>query len=70
MGSTSVKDVGNLLGGLSIGAQNMMMGKISTDAKSASLGFKSFLTAGQADMEAAAPKVSSTAMDKNPAYKG
>ncbi len=70
MGSTSVKDVGNLLGGLSIGAQNMMMGKISTDAKSASLGFKSFLTAGQADMEAEAPKVSSTAMDKNPAYKG
>ncbi|MBR4277925.1 MAG: hypothetical protein IKQ28_05765, partial [Lachnospiraceae bacterium] len=70
MGSTSVKDVGNLLGGLSIGAQSMMMGKISTDAKSASLGFKSFLTAGQADMEAAAPKVSSTAMDKNPAYKG
>ena len=70
MGSTSVKDVGNLLGGLSIGAQNMMMGKISTDAKSASLGFKSFLTAGQADMEAEAPKVSATAMDKNPAYKG
>ncbi len=70
MGSTSVKDVGNLLDGLSIGAQSMMMGKISTDAKSASLGFKSFLTAGQADMEAAAPKVSSTAMDKNPAYKG
>ncbi|MBR6302963.1 MAG: hypothetical protein IKR35_03845, partial [Lachnospiraceae bacterium] len=70
MGSTSVKDVGNLLGGLSIGAQSMMMGKISTDAKSASLGFKSFLTAGQADMEAEAPKVSSTAMDKNPAYKG
>lgn len=70
MGSTSVKDVGNLLGGLSIGAQSMMMGKISTDAKSASLGFKSFLTAGQADMEAEASKVSSTAMDKNPAYKG
>ena len=70
MGSTSVKDVGNLLGGLSIGAQSMMMGKISTDAKSASPGFKSFLSAGEMNAEKDTPEVKTAAMDKNPAYKG
>lgn len=70
MGSTSVKDVGNLLGGLSIGAQSMMMGKISTDAKSASPGFKSFLSAGEMNAEKDTPEIKTAAMDKNPAYKG
>ncbi|MBQ3899707.1 MAG: flagellar hook-length control protein FliK [Lachnospiraceae bacterium] len=70
MGSTSVKDVGNLLGGLSIGAQSMMMGKISTDAKSASPGFKSFLSAGEMNAEKDTPQIKTAAMDKNPAGKG
>ena len=48
MGSTSIRDVGSLFGGLNIGAQDLLAGKISNNisatGKSDSASFQSFLS--------------------------
>lgn len=58
MGSTSIRDVGSLFGGLNVGAQDLLAGKISnnisTTEKSDSASFQSFLSN------------SSNAVDKDP----
>ncbi|MCR4616623.1 MAG: flagellar hook-length control protein FliK [Lachnospiraceae bacterium] len=69
MANTSVKGVGSLLGGLDALSQSMMMGKISTNTKSASPGFDSYLSAGL-DTKKAETDISNQNMaKKDPAYK-
>jgi flagellar hook-length control protein FliK len=72
MGSTSVNDVGSLFASLSIGTQSLMASKISTETKSDSASFESYLMAGKdASLDIANVSKTETKMaDKNPANGG
>ncbi|MBR1861209.1 MAG: flagellar hook-length control protein FliK [Lachnospiraceae bacterium] len=76
MGSTSVRDVGSLFGGLNVQAQDIMAGRLSNNIPTKTMGdsasFKDFLDTGKTSAEkepAVAVKSSESKADTKPADK-